>query len=410
MYPRNNKKAGFGLLFLVLAESAVLQYNGSSRKTEVNLINVLILSCHTGGGHDAAAEALAEAFRRAGHKAVRYDFFGLHSQKAETAASDIYVGTVNHSPKLFQALYRVGSAISSPRRHSPVYYANAYFAPALEAMLKKEPFDLAVTTHIFPAHALTWLKARGRTEIPFAGVMTDYTCIPFWEETRCDLYITPHPYLTEEIVRRGIPAEKIFPLGIPVSPALSDEQPGREALGLKEDVPLVTMLSGSMGHGNLGAIVDALLREGGQALQIAVIAGRNEKLKQALESRYGSEPQVFIKGFENMPPWLQNSDVLITKPGGLTITGAAAVRVPLVLANAIPGCETANQEFFVSRGMAAAPDTPDEQARAALGLCGDRKARERMRAAQAQAVRPDNARQICGLLLEKFGGGGYVQN
>lgn len=370
----------------------------------MNFINVLILSCHTGGGHDAAASALAEGFRRAGHRAVQRDFFGLHSEKAAAAASDIYVGTVNHSPRFFQALYRVGSAISSPRRHSPVYYANAYFAPALEAMLKTEPFDLAVSTHIFPAHALTWLKARGRTEIPFAGVMTDYTCIPFWEETRCDLYITPHPDLTDGIVRRGIPAEKIVPLGIPVSPTLSDEQPGREVLGLQKDGPLVAMLSGSMGHGDLGAIVDALLRDGGPDLQIAVIAGRNEKLKQELESRYASAPRVFIKGFENMPPWLQNSDVLITKPGGLTITEAAAVRVPLVLANAIPGCETANQEFFVSRGMAAAPDTPEGQAQAALGLCGDGEARERMRAAQARTVRPDNARQICGLLLEKFGG------
>ena len=80
------------------------------------------------------------------------------------------------------------------------------------------------------------------------------------------------------------------------------------------------------------------------------------------------------------------------------------MRVPLVLSNAIPGCETENQRTFVSRGMALAPDTPAEQAEAALRLCRDAEERDRMRAAQAEAIRPDNAVQICRALAEKFGG------
>lgn len=367
-------------------------------------MKVLILSCHTGGGHDAAAAALAEGFRLLGHTAAVQDFFALRSERAASAASSLYVGTVNRSPQLFHALYQVGSAISSARRHSPVYYVNVWFAPSLEAKLKAERFDLAVTTHIFPAHALTWLKAKGRIQIPAAGVMTDYTCIPFWAETRCEAYVTPHPSLTEEIAGKGLPREALLPLGIPVSPSLGSAPADRQALGMEEGRPLIVLLSGSMGHGDLAPVVDALMQKGGGTPQIAVITGRNEELRKDLSRQYSAVPQVQVKGYEKMGPWLRCCDVLITKPGGLTVTEAAAMRVPLVLSNAIPGCETENQRFFVSRGMALAPDTPAEQAEAALRLCRDAEERDRMRAAQAEAIRPDNAVQICRALAEKFGG------
>lgn len=40
------------------------------------------------------------------------------------------------------------------------------------------------------------------------AVMTDYTCIPFWEETDCDYYMIPHESLIPEIVKRGIPGRE----------------------------------------------------------------------------------------------------------------------------------------------------------------------------------------------------------
>ena len=58
--------------------------------------------------------------------------------------------------------------------------------------------------------------------------MTDYTCIPFWEETDCDYYVIPHEELKEICIKRGIPEEKLLPFGIPVSRRFRlKNQPGK---------------------------------------------------------------------------------------------------------------------------------------------------------------------------------------
>lgn len=50
------------------------------------------------------------------------------------------------------------------------------------------------------------------------AVGTDYTCIPFWEETECDYYVAPHKEAVREWTAYGIPREKVLPIGIPVRP------------------------------------------------------------------------------------------------------------------------------------------------------------------------------------------------
>ena len=46
------------------------------------------------------------------------------------------------------------------------------------------------------------------------------------------------------------------------------------------------------------------------------------------------------------------SDLIITKPGGLTISEALACNLPMALFEAIPGQEEENAEFLVSKNMA----------------------------------------------------------
>ena len=84
--------------------------------------------------------------------------------------------------------------------------------------------------------------------------MTDYTCIPFWEETCCDYYIVPHPALIDECAKRGIPQEKMIPFGIPVRKCfrnLMDQEKAKEKLGFSPEKKLHLLIGGSMGAGNL---------------------------------------------------------------------------------------------------------------------------------------------------------------
>ena len=70
--------------------------------------------------------------------------------------------------------------------------------------MEREQFDAVVMPHLYPAETITYMKRQG-IELPLTvAVMTDYTCIPFWEETDCDYYVIPHGELAEQFIRRGI--------------------------------------------------------------------------------------------------------------------------------------------------------------------------------------------------------------
>ena len=173
-------------------------------------MRALILSCNTGGGHNAAARAMAEAFRANGDEAVVLDYLKLAGEKVSKRVGDVYVETVKNVPGVFGLVYKLGMLVSRLLRRSPVYYVNGIMAKYLRAYLKEHPADVILMPHLYPAETITYMKRKGMKLPLTVAVMTDYTCIPFWEETDCDYYVIPHESLAREIIRRGIPGESFM--------------------------------------------------------------------------------------------------------------------------------------------------------------------------------------------------------
>ena len=186
-------------------------------------MKVLILSCNTGEGHNYAGRALKECIESHHDTADMLDIMMLASPRVSKLVGNSYVNIVRHAPRLFQCLYKLGGLVSSARHHSPVYYANALLAKKLTRYLDTHHYDVIVTPHLFPAQTLTYIKKKNLLSQKVVAVETDYTCIPFWEETDCDYYIIPHYELIDEFTAKGIPRERLKPYGIPVRPAFSDQ-------------------------------------------------------------------------------------------------------------------------------------------------------------------------------------------
>lgn len=224
-------------------------------------MNVLLLSCGTGEGHNTAARALCQRILSEGSHAAVVDVARLKSPGTAKAVDEVYIRTAKYAPRLFGAAYRLGGALSRPDRRSPVYYANTRLGRYLLGYLACHPCDAILTTHLYGAEVVTGLKRQGRLALPCLAVATDYTCIPFWEETRCDGYVLGHPDLMGEFVNHGVPADKLFALGIPVSDAYTrprDPGAARQALGLTAGGPLYLVMGGSMGFGRMGTFTRAL--------------------------------------------------------------------------------------------------------------------------------------------------------
>ena len=365
-------------------------------------MKVLILSCNTGGGHNSAALAARDAFIQAGHEAEFVDLFSIASKKLSGRVSRAYLFSTR-LPFLFHLAYWAGKKVSRPGRQSPVYAANTLHAGHLYRYLQEHPCDIIVTTHLFAAEQLTCLKKRGQLTVPTVGVATDYTCIPFWEETDLDFYVIPQEDLVEEFTSHGMKKEKLQPFGIPVSPDVRQQETKQQARArLREELlpgfdcqkPFLLIMSGSMGFGNSGLLVEKLLRRE-KDITLCVVCGNNRKQQKRLQLLFGRQKGVYILGYtDQVPRLLHAADVVFTKPGGLTTTEAAVSRTPLVHTAPIPGCETANAAFFAAHGMSVSAPRAQEQCEAGLYLLEHPPVAEEMKERQKDYLPGDAADRL----------------
>lgn len=365
----------------------------------------VILTCSTGQGHNSAALAVREALESRGAVCEVRDALAFLGDNVSDAITGAFVNIAVKTPRAFGFMYAAGEFIRSDKRKSPVYFANALYAENLRRYLEEEEIDAVVCPHLFPAEALTYLKRKHALPARCYYVSTDYTCIPFLEETDMDVVFTPHSDLAGQFVRRGIRPDRLFPAGIPVRNeylSLQNRSDARALLDLPDGVPCYLVMTGGEGCGDAVTLTRKLLeRLKGRDARIVVLAGRNTALQESLNARFGEDFRVHTVAFtERVPLYMDACDVLLTKPGGISSTEAAIKGIPIVHTPPIPGVETLNAQFFAERGMSVLAPNEDSAAENAIRLGTDADQCARMLAAQRQYLCRNAAERIAAQIFE----------
>lgn len=363
-------------------------------------MDALILSCGTGGGHNAAATAIKEELQHRGHNVLMFNPYKLHSGSLSARIDKTYIAVAQRAPRLFGMIYALGNLYRRLPFRSPVYFLNRRMADTVQSYLQAHPVDVVIMTHLFPAEILTGMQDFGMPIPKTIFVATDYTCIPFTEECACDAYIIPSEKLKEEFEMRGIPAARIHSFGIPVSKGFRSDiskEAAKKALGLDADKQYFLISGGSIGASKLNMalkILFELIKD--TNIRLIVICGSNKPLQKKLEKRYGSEA-IIIGYTEEMPLYLRACDLYFTKPGGLSTTEAAVAEEPLILLPPIPGCETRNLRFFTQNGLAVSTKLSPKELRKKIACLQNVKKCKKMLQRQAEEIHKDATKQICDL-------------
>lgn len=365
-------------------------------------MKVLILSTGTGEGHNSAAKAIKEQFDDRDIYCELVDVLSFASKNTSNYSKRIYIWSTVKANRVFKGAYKAGRLLSSSKRKSPVYYANALYASKLCDYIKEKGFDTIVMPHLFPAEALTYLLRRNRVSVKTYFIATDYTCIPFTEETRADCYFIPHEDLKKEFVKRGIDEIRLIPFGIPVLNIFSSDVSKKDArfkLGIDQEKKCIVLMSGSMGYGDIENLSYKLVSNFDGNLYL--LCGNNEELKTNLRNKYQGNNNVHVVDFTNDTYlYMRACDVLFTKPGGLTSTEAIVANVPLVHTSPIPGCENANASFFLKHKMSIYDEDIDLLVKKGLELLYDDKKLEEMLASQRKYAKPSAAKDICEFIIK----------
>ena len=375
-------------------------------------MEALILSCGTGGGHNSAGKAVMEELNRRNHHAVMMNPYTLCGGHLAKRIDSTYIGTAQKAPKAFGTIYGAGELYRKLPFRSPIYYANWAMVSRMHRYLEENHYDIVMMPHLFPAEILTCMKRHGMKIPKTIFIATDYCCIPFTEETECDAYVIPAQDLAHDFSDRGIPEEKLYPFGIPVSRGFTEAQSrdnARLRLGLAPDRKYILMAGGSIGAGKIHKLMELLVsgRErrnarGTEKIELIVICGNNRDLYGRLEKEYGQQAMI-IGHTDQVADYLWASDLYITKPGGLSSTEAAVSGIPLVHMPPIPGCETHNACYFQRHGMSVSCEAAEKDAEEIFGLLERQEVCAAMEECQKKHISRDAAEQICGLAEEMTG-------
>jgi processive 1,2-diacylglycerol beta-glucosyltransferase len=211
--------------------------------------------------------------------------------------------------------------------------------------------DVIVATQMCPAALLTASRRRYRLEIPIIGVLTDFGVHDFWVQPEIDHHCVAHPSIAN--LDRLDPSS-VLATGIPLMPGFRNpptQQEARQELGLAPDRPIVLVPGGGLGLGVDG--VTARLLRSTADIQVVALPGHCRQgaeelaaLKQQYPSRLHVSPWT-----DHVERLLAAADVVVGKPGGLTVAEALACGRPLYPVRALRGQEGFNVQFLAKHGV-----------------------------------------------------------
>jgi processive 1,2-diacylglycerol beta-glucosyltransferase len=322
-------------------------------------MRLLVLSVSAGAGHVRAAEAVVAAAKAgpARVETLHVDLLSLVPQEFRKLYGQQYIKLVEKLPQLWSYLY---SKTDRPSRESLLgklkRAAEKINTRKLNAQIEAFAPDAILCTHFLPAELLSRQRSRGRQLPPLWVQVTDFDVHALWVHPGVDHYCVASDEVAFRLADRGVPAEKIHVTGIPVMPQFTaplERAICARELGLAADKFTVLMMAGGAGVGGLDELAARLLQLP-HDLQLVALAGRNAELLERLQALAARHPgKLFPLGFTTTVERVMTAaDLVVTKPGGLSVSECLAQRKPMLLVSPIPGQEERNADYLLEAGAA----------------------------------------------------------
>lgn len=317
---------------------------------------ILLISFSTGAGHTQAARALLETIEQdyPNIKARHIDLADFISTFFKTATVTSYEMITKNAPKIWKSIFTLTDnkkIIKQLKKLTTLLKDDSF--PLYQEIKNFAP-DHIICTHFTPADLIAY--NQDLQNIPLSIVVTDYGLHPIWIVDGVSHYFVA----TDEMKRtmmidHAIAAEHITISGIPVRPAFFDNHDTHQTLktyDLNTNTPTILVMSGGEGLMRADKVVERLLSST-RSLNIIAVAGRNDALKQQLETlTTNPDHHLLILGWtEDIPALMSAADIVVSKPGGMTTSECLVSNTSLIAIDPIPGQEEFNISFLKQKKL-----------------------------------------------------------
>lgn len=415
-------------------------------------LNVLLLTSGLGSGHARTTKAVEQAWR-ASDPSVRVsslDFWELMDAGVAEFIQQSYLRLASEQPELYDRVYHLdqglwrsllaGGPVPQPLRQVlQIFSSDALpllrrsglldrsLTLALLAVLKGPSWgwigaalrstllglaylrltrrlgarirsfapDLIVVAEMWPAVLLSRLKTTGAVAVPAVGVLTDFGVHDLWVQQGLDHYCVGSADMVASLRAAGVEQARISVTGIPLMAGFQQppsQESARQALGLDPQRPVVLLLGGGLGLGVEEAV--ALLATGAMDAQWLAVTGSNRAEFEHLTALAARTPSLKVHGWtEQMAHLMRAADVVVGKPGGLTVAEAMACGRPLLATHCLRGQEGFNVRFLEAHGVGRLVQGR-ELAASVAALLADRSQLAAMQERAAALGHCDSAQQV----------------
>ncbi|WP_338532875.1 MGDG synthase family glycosyltransferase [Paenibacillus peoriae] len=344
---------------------------------------MLILTGNYGDGHIQVAQAIQDAMQiRFPHmEPVIIDFMEWVHPYMNHLSRNVYLQAVKTFPQVYGYLYQ-----KTRRQNTLSYIIKTVFSTGIGRMMKLiNEIQPAIVVCTFPlaAGVMSKLKSYGSIDIHTVTIITDHTDHSSWIYPYTDQYIVGSRSVRDSLIQLGVEETRIADTGIPIRPQFSqsiEREKTAKKYGLDPHMPTVLVMGGGCGMIGDGSSTIQKFDLLSQPVQFILVCGHNEKLRMKLnESLKISKHRIYLTGYINYVHELMAiSDIMITKPGGVTTFEAIAMELPMLLCKPIPGQEQDNAKFLVRSGVAIHAETSGDLTERLSELLDDAKLLQHM--------------------------------
>lgn len=326
-------------------------------------MKILIFSASTGGGHKRAAAALESKIKSLSPdtKVKVVDAMKAIGKMYNKTVCGGYHFMATKIPTFYGECYKITDRKNL--MYKAVMQSNTMMSKKLLKTIEEFKPDIVIICHPFVTTMISKLRKQGKINVKAISLITDYDAHRTYIVPNIEAYVLAEPQMANKLIEEyNVDKNIIYPYGIPIfdkftAPYDKEELCKRE--GLDPNVPTVLLMAGSFG---VNTVVDFYKRlaKKGKNLQFIIITGRNirlfghlEKLTDELGTQDNTKLLYFVKNVED---YMHIADIIVTKPGGLTVTESLACELPLAIYSAFPGQERFNADFLVSNDVAVLLD------------------------------------------------------
>lgn len=373
---------------------------------------ILIFYASYGGGHLSAAKSIKECIEKnnTNLKIELIDCMKYINKTIEKITTTAYNEMAKKAPWAWGKIY--ANSQKGPLAHISSKSNKIMAIKLLKLLREKEP-DLIISTHPFGSQMCSYLKRKGKITAKIATIMTDFAPHDQWlvGSDFVDYYFVAHDKMKNYLLKKNINSSKIFVTGIPISSEFLINYDKKEILddfGLAQNKKTILFFGGGkFGLGKTKTLeILKLFAKNCTDVQIVAISGKNEEMKKHFEEivkENNRESDIKVLDYTNKVPELMSiSDLVVTKPGGLTTTESLASELPIIIINPIPGQEEENAEFLEQKNVGIWLKKGVDMKQTILDLLNNPEKLEQMKNNTKLLAKKNSTQDICNILLSNL--------